>query len=142
MKYSLISVLLILFIFAGCSKKSDNQKLTAYNSQAFAYDLGNSYEVDATTRVKGFVQNENDGNFSASLSYDVDLIKPGGDTVKSIISKISDKSQKEKFSDTSLEIQFELDSTYTKGNYEVVINVKDVNSDKTSSTTANFKLGE
>ena len=139
MKYSFIIFTLCLFLFSACSKKKE-VKLTAYNATAFAYDLGNSWEVDATTRVKGFVQKEESNMFSASLAYDINLITPKNDTLKSLISKVVDKSEKEKMSDTGLEAQFDLDSTYSYGTYKLLWNVKDVATNDTASASTNFKL--
>ena len=139
MKYLLLTFILFLFLFNACNKKEE-AKLSAYNATAFAYDLGNSWEVDATTRVKGFTQKEENNMFSASLAYDINLVTPKNDTIKSLISKVVDKSDKEKMSDTGLEAQFDLDSTYIDGQYSVIFNVRDVFSGAASSSSAEFKL--
>ncbi len=138
MKYSVLVIILII-LFNGCSKKEE-EKLSAYNAAAFAYDLGNSWEVDATTRVKGFIQKEENNMFKASLAYEINLVTPKNDTIKSLISKVIDKSDKEKMTDTALEAQFDLDSTYVDGEYTIVFNVKDVFSGARSSSNAGFKL--
>ena len=78
--------------------------------------------------------------FSASLAYDINLITPKNDTLKSLISKVVDKSEKEKMSDTGLEAQFDLDSTYALGQYTIIFKVKDVFSGSTATSTAGFKL--
>jgi len=140
MKYSVVAIILFLFLFSACSKKKE-EKLNAYNSTAFAYDLGGgSWEVDATTRVKGFAQKEENNMYTASLAFEINLITPKNDTIKSLISKVVDKSEKEKMSDTDLEAQFDLDSTYSAGTYKLIWKVKDVHSNDTSSTSADFKL--
>ena len=140
MKYSIIFFILIFFLFEACSKKKE-EKLKVYNSTAFAYDLGDkSWEVDASARVKGFSQTEEGKLYKASLAYEINLITPKNDTIKSLISKVIDKSEKEKMSDTGLEAQFDLDSTYSYGTYKILWNVKDVATNDTASTAANFKL--
>ncbi len=139
MKYLLVTFILFVILFNACSKKEE-VKLTVYNATAFAYDLGNSWEVDATTRVKGFMQKEDKGMFSASLAYEINLITPKKDTIKSLISKVVDKSEKEKMSDTNLEAQFDLDSTYSDGTYKLIWKVKDVFTSDTASSSSNFKL--
>ena len=138
MKYSVFVIILIV-ISAGCSKK-EKENLSAYNATAFAYDLGNSWEVDATTRVKGFIQKEENNMFKASLAYEINLVTPKNDTIRSLISKVIDKSDKEKMTDTALEAQFDLDSTYVDGEYIIVFSVKDVISGARSSSNAGFKL--
>jgi len=141
MKYTLLILSALMFLFYSCSKKED-VKLTAFSSEAFAYNMGDSSEVDATTQVKGFQQEKKDGSYYATLSYDVDLITPKGDTVKSIISKVVDKIHKEKMMDTQLEAQFDIDSTYKNGNYKVLFRIKDVLSGKTTNSVSNFNLGD
>ena len=138
MKALFISGICILLLFSSCSK--EEKKLEVFNAEAFAYDLGESWEVDATIRVKGFNQNENNSKFTATLSYDIDLVKPSGDTVKSLISKTEDKSNNEVIMDVPLEIQFDLDSTYTDGDYKLIFRVKDAETGNMASASAPFSL--
>lgn len=139
MKYFLLTFFIYFLILAGCSG-GNKIKLEAYNAEAFAYDLGDSWEVNATTRVKGFFQKEENKTFTALLSYDIDLVTPAGDTLKSLISRTEDKMKNEKMSDVDLETQFDLDSTYAEGNYKVIFNVKDMNTEQTAKSSAEFIL--
>lgn len=139
MRYSISVFLIYALLFAGCGKE-EQTKLEAYNAEAFAYDLGESWEVNATTRVKGFLQKEEKGTFIALLTYNIDLVTTEGDTIKSMISKTEDKMKNEKMSDVDLETQFELDSTYAEGNYKVIFNVKDANTSQTAKSFAEFVL--
>lgn len=139
MKYFLSALFVYLLVFAGCSK-DEKIKLEAFNAEAFAYDLGESWEVNATTRVKGFFQKEENESFTALLSYNIDLVTPIGDTLKSLISRTEDKIKNEKMVDVDLEIQFDLDSTYAEGSYKVVFNVKDMNTEQTAKSSAEFVL--
>jgi hypothetical protein len=141
MKYFLSTFFMCFLIFAGCGK-DDKTKIEAYNAEAFAYDLGESWEVNATTRVKGFFQKEENGTFTALLSYDIDLVTAAGDTIKSLISRTEDKMKNERMSDVDLETQFDLDSTYNEGNYKVIFNVKDMNTGITAKSSAEFVLEE
>ena len=140
-----MKVLIILFlstlIFYSCSKK-EPVKVETFSPEAFAYDIGEGWEVNATTRVKGFVQNEKGDMYTATLAFNVDLVTPKGDTIKSLISRVEDKTDKEKMSDIPLEAQFDLDSTYAFGNYKVVFKIKDVLSNQTATSTASFKLSK
>jgi hypothetical protein len=139
MKYFLLAAIVYVLIFSGCGKKEET-KLEAFNAEAFAYDLGDSWEVNTTTRVKGFFQKEEGSSFTALLSYEIDLITPAGDTLKSIAKKTEDKTNDEQVSDVDLEAQFDLDSTYVKGNYKVIFNIKDMNTEQTVMTSAEFSL--
>jgi len=138
MKALIISVISLLFLLSACSKKEE--KLEVFNAEAFAYYLENGWEVDATTRVKGFKQGEKDNKFTARISYTIDLVKPDGKTIKSIVSKTEDKLNDEKFMDAPVEVQFDLDSTYQDGDYKLIFNIKDAETGSTASASASFKL--
>lgn len=139
MKYFLLALFVYSLIFTGCGKKEET-KLEAYNAEAFAYDLGGSWEVNTTTRVKGFFQKEEGSSFTALLSYEINLVTPAGDTLRSLASKTEGKTNDEQVSDVDLEAQFDLDSTFVKGNYKVIFNVKDMNTEQTAMTSTEFSL--
>lgn len=135
---NIIFLFLSALTFISCGK--DEQKLEAFNPEAFAFDIGDSWEVNASTQVKGFVQIEENETFKAALSFSVDLVTPSGDTITGLITRVEDITNNEKVMDTSLEAQFELDSTYSAGKYNVIFNVKDVNSEESASVTTGFEL--
>ncbi len=138
MKALIFSSFCLVLLIGSCAK--EEKKIEVFNAEAFAYDLGDSWEVDATTRVKGFKQTENENKFKATLSYDIDLVKPAGDTVKSLISKTEDKINDEEVPDVPVEIQFDLDSTYSDGDYKIIFNIKDAETGQTASASAPFSL--
>src|ERR1035438_10766984 len=86
MKY-LLSGLIVLLTFVYACKKEETQKLEATVNQAYAFDIGSSWEVNVSTKVKGFMEEENNGKFKMSLSYTIDVVKPGGQTIKGIRSE-------------------------------------------------------
>jgi len=141
MKYLTIFMIAALIIFAGCSKKQDI-KLTAFSTEAFAYGMGDSSEVDATTRVKGFQQDQKNGMYLATFTYDIDIVTAKGDTIKSIVSRVVDKSSKEKLSDTQLDTQFDVGPSFIKGKYTLIFRIKDALSGAATFTTADFDLGD
>lgn len=126
-------------IFYSCSVE-EPAKIETFSTEAFAYDLGNSWEVNATTRVKGFSQKEDENFFAATIAYDIDLVTPSGDTIKALISKVEDKKDSERIMDIPLEAQFELDSTYAEGEYKIIFNIKDVFSNNIAVSTASFVI--
>jgi ABC-type thiamine transport system substrate-binding protein len=137
----LLPLLLLALLVSSCGKK-ETSTLKVYNTEAFAYEIGDgSYELNATTQVKGFKQNENGKEFTASLAYQVDLVKPNGTVVKGLVNKTEKKAGKEKMSDTQLEAQFDIDSTYGVGTYKVIFRVRDVFSEQADSSSAEFKIG-
>ncbi|MGD1005955.1 MAG: hypothetical protein ABR980_01830 [Ignavibacteriaceae bacterium] len=139
MKSLLLLFFAVLIIFTGCSKKEE-VKLTAFSTEAFAYGMGDSSEIDGTTHVKGFKQDQKNNLYSSTLSYDIDLITPKGDTVKSIVSRVVDKFSKEKLSDTQLDTQFNIGTSFIKGKYKLIFRIKDALSGAVTSSTANFEV--
>jgi hypothetical protein len=135
----LVFVFLTTIILYSCSKE-EPVKMETFSTDAFAYDLGDSWEVNATTRVKGFNQKEEGNNYSVTIAYDVDLVTPAGDTIKALISRVEDKTDNERIMEISLEAQFELDSTYATGDYTIIFNIKDVLSDNIAVAPTTFKI--
>lgn len=134
----LINILFFLLLLTACSKKEE-VKYEAFNPEAFAYDIGDIWEVNATVNVRGFEKNEKDNQLFASLDYSIDVVNPAGEIMKDIFSSSMEFLEKE-LSDVQLEAQFELEKTYDKGVYEIVFNIKDNLSGKTTTNKVNFEL--
>lgn len=139
MKYYFVFILITLF-FTGCSK--EKATLEAFNPESFAFNLGNSWEVNGLVNVKGFMQKEMDGIFSASINYSVDLISPDGHTNNNIFEDFVEAEQGEEIIDIPLEAQFELDSTYAVGKYKLVFNIHDNFSGNSTEATVELELSE
>ena len=137
--FLLTSTSILLFLIS-CSKKEEI-KFEAFSPEAFAYDIGDSWEVNATINVKGFEQEERDDESFVSLSYSIDLINPEDDSTKNIFSNSKEVNEKE-INDVQLEAQFELANTSMLGNYKLLFNIKDNNSGKTTSAETDFELEE
>ena len=139
MKYLLSGIIVVLTFVYAC-KKEESQKLDASVNQAYAFDIGTAWEVNISTKVKGFMEEENNGKFKMSLSYSIDIVTPMGKTISGIVSKTEDKIDKEKLPDFILDSQFNLDTTYVPGKYKAIINIRDVITGKTASATGSFDL--
>lgn len=137
-----VFLLFIASLFLSSCSKEDEGKLEAFSTEAFAYDLGSGWEVNASTFVKGFKQEQEGESYTALLSYDIDLITSKGDTITSLISRTEDKKNNEEMIDTELEAQFELDSAYTPGTYRIIFRVKDGLTNKTAVSSADFEISE
>lgn len=133
--------LVLLIAFFGCSKKAE-VKLTAFNAEAFAYDLSDGWELNSTVRIKGFTYKEENKKFLSSMDFTVDLITPKGDTLKSLFKGNDKKENNEKAADIPLEAQVNLDSTYKAGKYKVVFNIKDNFSGQTTTTEKEFEISK
>lgn len=129
-----------VFIIASCSKKEE--KFELFSAEAFAYSLDESWELNASCRVKGFIQNENNDKFSAKLSYTADLLTPDGKLLGGIDEGLIDKSSDEKIIDLEIEIQVQLDNFYLPGKYKIIINVTDDLSQKTLKIEKEFELSK
>lgn len=142
MKRLILFAPILFFLAISCSKKE--VRFETFNPEAFAYDLDSVWEVNATVNVRGFVQHENsdEESFTASLSYSVDIITPEGKKIENLYSDNIDLSSHEKIMDIPVETQFDLDSTYTMGKYELIFNVKDNFSDEEISGKTTFELNE
>ena len=127
-----------MFSIAACSKKEE--KLELFSAESFAYSLDKGWEADASVRVKGFEQNENNGTYAVKLSYTVDLESPDGKVIKSIDSGNIDKTSAEKMIDLQINSQIQLDSNYKLGNYKLVFNVTDDPTGRKASIQSSFDL--
>jgi hypothetical protein len=137
MKYLLPGLIILLAFFYSCSKK-ENFKLEASVTTTYAFYLDSAWEVNISTKVKGFKQEASNNKFKTSISYTIDVIKPGGSIIKGLVSKTEDKIDKEKLPDIILDSQFNLDATYKPGKYTIVVNLKDMATGQT--VTANKDL--
>ncbi|MFI5237457.1 MAG: hypothetical protein ACHQLA_05945 [Ignavibacteriales bacterium] len=134
-----ILLLMSLSIVAiSCSKKEE-ANLEAFSPEAFAYDIGDSWEVNATVNVKGFTRTEIGDEFSASIEYSVDLSGPESLILKQIFAD-SIVTSGEELIDVQLEAQFELDYESPEGLYKITFNITDNKSGETTSTHAEFEL--
>ncbi len=138
MKSFIVIILVILFVSA-CSKEEE-QRLQLFTPEAFAYDVGDAWEVNVTFHAKGFTQKEENSQYYSKLDYSIDLVTPDKDTLKNIFSNSEEDTFKEKAEDIELEAQFDLDSTYRLGNYNLLIHVKDELSNRTAKISKNFEL--
>lgn len=137
MKKLIIISFLILGLF-GCSEPEPNLQL--FNAEAFAYDTGDSWEVNATVYAKGFLQKEIKDSYRLKLSYSVDLVTPESDSLTSIFNDIIEEINDEELIDIPLEAQIEIDSTFSVGIYSLFFYVKDEFSNQNKSVKVNFNI--
>jgi len=128
----------IIFFVISCSKQ-DEVKFETFSPEAFAYDIGDSWEVNATVNVKGFEKIEAGDELSASFDYTVDLIGPDSLEVQSIYTDSKEVKSNELI-DIQLEAQFELDYNSPEGLYKITFNITDNNSSKVTSISTDFEL--
>lgn len=134
----ILLIIVVCIITISCSNKEEI-KFEAFSPEAFAYDIGDSWEVNATINVKGFLKKEVGEDFSASLNYSVDLIGPDSLEIENIFIDSKEATSSE-LVDVQLEAQFELDYNSPEGLYKIIFNVTDNNSGDLASAQAEFEL--
>ena len=134
----ILGLIFLIVILISCGKKEEI-KFEAFSPEAFAYDIGDSWEVNTTVNVRGFEKLETDDETSVSLSYSIDLINPDGDVIKDIFSDSKEVKDKE-VNDVQLEAQFELDYNSARGKYKIIFNIVDNNSGKSIPAQVEFEL--
>jgi hypothetical protein len=133
-----VYILLLISLTISCSKKEE-VKFEAFSPEAFAYDIGDSWEINATVNARGFVKKEVGEDLSTSLGFSVDIIDPDGVETKDIFIDTKELTSKELI-DVQLEAQFELDYTSPDGLYKIVFHITDKYSGDTVSADAEFEL--
>jgi len=121
-------------IFTSCSEEP---KTILFNSEAFAFSIGDGWEINASVNAKGFAQIEKDNSdlYFASLNYNVNLYTPLDTIYDADYGSIID-STKEEILDKQIESQIELNSGFMAGNYliEFIVEDKYSNTKDTLST--------
>ena len=133
----LASILLIFNLFA-CNKPEPKLELTS--PEAFAFDIGDGWEVTATVNAKGFMQNEKYGKWKIKLNYNVDLITPESDSLVSVFEDIVEEESEQEFTDYQLEAQIEIDSSFGVGKYKLIFNVTDELAKQSKSMYISFDV--
>lgn len=137
-KSRIYPALFLIALIAACSGKDENLEL--FSPEAFTYSLDNGWELNASCRVKGFIQNKTSDEYSVKLSYTTDIIMPDGKKIESINEGLIDEKSKEKFQDIPIETQLQFDSSYAPGKYKIVFNVSDDLNGKSISIEKEFEL--
>jgi hypothetical protein len=115
--------LLIVVSFVACSK--DKEPLELSSAEAFAFSLEPGWELNASVRVKNFIQEKEGDIYQVKLSYNIDLLLPSGERIENIDTGIIDESSEEEMQDLPIEMQLELTDAYKLGTYSLIFSVTD-----------------
>ncbi|MDZ7764591.1 MAG: hypothetical protein U5K00_09210 [Melioribacteraceae bacterium] len=129
---------IIFFLFFSCSE--EELKLEIYSPEAFAFQLENDWELNASAQIKGFQQVEENEKYISKLSYYANLITPEEELLQEVDYGMIDRESDEKLTDIQLEIQIILDESFQEGEYSLQIFVNDDQSGQQDSTAVKFKL--
>lgn len=126
-----------IFVFA-CS--AEEKKLELFSPEAFAFSMENGWELNASVQVKGFEQKEGKNSYAAHFAYTVDFVTPENDTLVEADFGEIEKNKEEEIADLPIDIQIEIDSSFSAGKYEMIIRVNDLLSSKTAFIKQPFEL--
>lgn len=133
-------VIIALFVLFACSE--EEQKLEIYSPEAFAFQIDNNWELNASAQVKGFKQVEEDLEYSTKLSYYANLITPNGELLEEVDYGMINKRTEEELLDVQIGIQIVLDSSFAEGTYTLQLFVLDDYSEQKDSVSTKFSLEE
>ena len=134
----LLLVISLFTVLYSCTK--EEKKLELKDINVFAFDLESGWELNATASINGFEQTEENDKYRAKISYYADLITPAGDTLPEIDYGIVDEEDEEEILIANVEIQVELDSSFTTGNYKLLFYINDDYSGKTAHAEKSFDI--
>jgi len=134
----IISSIILFFFIISCGKKEE-VKFEAFSPEAFAYDIGDSWEINATVNVKGFEKKEVGDELSTSLGFSVDVIDPDGAETIDVFFDSKEVTSKELI-DVQLEAQFELDYNSPDGLYKIIFHITDKYSGEIVKAETEFEL--
>jgi hypothetical protein len=134
----ILYIFFFILITISCGKKEE-VKFEAFSPEAFAYDIGDSWEINATVNVKGFVKKEVGDELSTLLGFSVDVIEPDGVERIDVFFDSKEVTSKELI-DVQLEAQFELDYDSPDGLYKIVFHITDKYSGTIVTAEAEFEL--
>ena len=132
-------IILIFLLFFACSEE-EVLKLEVYSPEAFAFQLDESWELNASVQVKSFMQEELENSYTSKLSYYVNLTTPSGELLEEVDYGLVNKSNDEKMTDLQVDIQIVLDSSFKAGKYEIEIYVLDDLAGQKESAKTTFEL--
>lgn len=131
-------ILIIILFLSSCSE--EEKQLTLFSPEAFAFSMGDSWELNSSIQIKGFQLREKDEKFYADLSYIVHIITPEADTLYDADYGLLHPTSSEEMSDVGLDIQIEFDSSFSAGEYKIIYEVKDEFSEQTAIAETPFRL--
>ena len=132
-------IILIFLLFFACSEE-EVLNLEVYSPEAFAFQLDESWELNASVQVKSFMQEEQENSYTSKLSYYVNLTTPSGELLEEVDYGLVNKSNDEKMTDLQVDIQIVLDSSFKAGEYEIEIYVLDDLAGQKESAKTKFEL--
>lgn len=133
--------IILLAIAISIFSCSEDPKLVLFSPEAFAFSMGEGWEVNASVNAKGFAQIEKDNSdlYFSHISYSVNLFTPTDSIYNADYDTIID-STNEEILDKQIGAQLELDSGFSAGNYIIEFIVVDEYSLTKDTVSTKFVL--
>jgi len=138
MKNVLLATLVFVVLLTACSE--EEKKLKLFSPDAFAFQLEEGWELNASVQVTGFTLEESNEDYIARLSYYINIITPSGELLEEIISDLITKDLDEEVSDLTIDAQVEMDSSFSMGTYKLIFYVTDDYTGQETSIEKTFVL--
>jgi len=124
-------ILIFLMGLTFCSTPVRRFKLL--KGKALVEKTNRGFKITSTIKTVGFNLEKLNDNYSAHLSYAVNLITPAGDTLFDVDNGMIDRDSTNRIDTILIKSSIELDSSYLTGNYVVMFSVQDNNGNKKAS---------
>jgi len=138
MKSTIAVILATIILTIACSEE---ESFRISSTEAYAFSLEHGWELNANANVDGFKQNEDEnGEFSAKLSYFLHLVTPNNDTLFEADYGYIDKHESEEMMGIQIESFMEIDSSFSTGSYKIIFDVTDDYTQKNVTAEKIFDL--
>lgn len=134
---NLLLFFIIISIIISCAKEQEPLKISEMNLMVF--NLDNGWELNGEANITGFTQNEEE-KYKSKLTYFVNLITPQNDTLREIDYGIINKTAEEEILELPINLQIEFDSSFTKGNYNLLLFLNDDLSNRSININKKFLI--
>ena len=131
-------IFLVIVLFISCSEEKKEVKVD--NVEAYAFALENGWEINASAIASNFQLLQNEDEYSAKLSYYVNLISPSGELYEEVDYGMADNTEDEEFDDLQIKVQLFVDEGFEPGAYTLQMFVTDDLSETEDSASTKFEL--
>lgn len=132
-----IYLLLVLVLFS-CAK--EDPKLEVFSGEAFAFQLDTTWELNSSARVKGFKLLEKEDSYEGAIFYSVNLYTSSSDTINKVDFGELNYGGEEEGAELVIDLQVELDASFTAGKYKLEYIVEDKNKPDLDTLAIDFTL--
>ncbi len=119
----LIPFTIAMVFVSGCG--NEKTELQIFSPDAYAFPMGNGWELNGSFRVKGIEAKETENRFQYSVKYSIIFTDEQNQKRLLVKDVLYDESFDEEQQDVGVDFQTELDSTFKEGKYKALIEIED-----------------